>query len=45
VLFVLTLLVNGLARALVSRASHPSKQPTTPAAAAGAQPIAGAVSA
>jgi phosphate ABC transporter permease protein PstC len=41
VLFVLTLLVNGLARALVSRASHPSKQPTTPAPAAGAQPLAG----
>jgi len=42
VLFVLTLLVNGLARVLVNRASHPSKT-TAPQAAAGPGPVAGAV--
>jgi phosphate ABC transporter permease protein PstC len=41
VLFVLTLLVNGLARVLVSRASHPSKQ--TPGPAVVPAPIPGAV--
>src|SRR5664280_1750930 len=40
-LFVLTLLVNAVARVLVSRASRAGR--TTPAAAAGSQPIAGAV--
>jgi phosphate ABC transporter permease protein PstC len=43
VLFVLTLLVNGLARVLVSRASRAGKTISTPQAAAGSQPIAGAV--
>jgi ABC-type phosphate transport system permease subunit len=41
VLFVLTLLVNGVARALVSKASRAGK--STPLAAVGPQPIAGAV--
>ena len=40
VLFVLTLLVNGIARVLVSRAARAGK--TTPQAAVGPQPIAGA---
>jgi phosphate ABC transporter permease protein PstC len=43
VLFVLTLLVNGLARVLVSRASRASKTTSTSQAAGGSQPIAGAV--
>ena len=43
VLFVLTLLVNGIARVLVSRASHPSKTPSAPQAAIGPGPVAGAV--
>jgi phosphate ABC transporter permease protein PstC len=43
VLFVLTLLVNGLARVLVSRASRGGRTSSTPQAAAGSQPIAGAV--
>jgi phosphate transport system permease protein len=42
VLFVLTLLVNGLARVLVSRAAHPSKQ-SAGAAGGGTPAIAGAV--
>jgi phosphate ABC transporter permease protein PstC len=42
VLFVLTLLVNGLARVLVNRASHPSKASTAPQAAIGPGPVAGA---
>jgi phosphate ABC transporter permease protein PstC len=42
VLFVLTLLVNALARVLVSRASRTRGSKVTPAAASGAQPIAGA---
>jgi phosphate transport system permease protein len=42
VLFVLTLLVNGLARVLVSRASRASKTTSTPRAASGSQPIVGA---
>jgi hypothetical protein len=41
--FVLTLLVNGLARVLVSRASRASKTTSAPQAAGGSQPIAGAV--
>jgi phosphate transport system permease protein len=43
VLFVLTLLVNGLARVLVSRASRTRGSSSTPRAAAETQPIAGAV--
>jgi phosphate transport system permease protein len=44
VLFVLTLLVNVVARLLVNRASREGKTPsTTQGLAAGAQPIAGAV--
>jgi phosphate ABC transporter permease protein PstC len=43
VLFVLTLLVNGLARVLVSRASRAGNTASTPHAAAGSQPIARAV--
>ena len=43
VLFVLTLLVNALARVLVNRASHQSTIPTAPQAAAGPAPVAGAV--
>jgi phosphate ABC transporter permease protein PstC len=41
--FVLTLLVNGLARVLVSRASRTRGSSSTPRAAAETQPIAGAV--
>jgi phosphate ABC transporter permease protein PstC len=42
VLFVLTLLVNAIARLIVSRATRANRQPSTPLAAAGSQPIAGA---
>jgi len=43
VLFVLTLLVNGIARVLVNRASHPTERSATPPVPVGPQPIAGAV--
>jgi phosphate ABC transporter permease protein PstC len=43
VLFVLTLLINGLARVLVSRASRTRGSSSTPRAASETQPIAGAV--
>ena len=42
VLFVLTLLVNGIARVLVNRASHPGKVSAAPVAPVGPGPVAGA---